>query len=58
MLPTETHSRLKETHKMRVKDGKIYFKLGNNKKVGVAILILDNILLLLLFCYLLLLFCY
>ena len=44
MLPTETHLRKKELHRLKVKGWKQIFKPnGQEKKAGVAILISDKI---------------
>ena len=44
MLQKETHFRCKDTHRLKVKGWiKISYANGNQKKTGVAILILDNV---------------
>ena len=43
MLPTrETHSRAKDIHRFKVRKWKNIFHANENKKAGVAILILDK----------------
>lgn len=39
MLPTKTHLRAKDTHRLKMRGWKKLFHANGNKKVGVAILI-------------------
>ena len=44
MLPTRDSCRYKDTHKPKIKGQKNIFHVnGNQKKTGVAVLILDNV---------------